>query len=66
MGDTEGTVGAMERNLKCRVQNANVKNKENDTVVKGHPSTLQFEIYNLHFALIAAIGRAVHGGFDES
>jgi hypothetical protein len=41
-------------------------NKANNTVVKGHPSILQFEIYNLHFALMAAIGRAVHGGCDES
>jgi hypothetical protein len=49
------------QSAKCKGQN-----NGNNTVVKGYPSILQFEIYNLHFALMAAIGRAIQGGHDES
>jgi hypothetical protein len=48
------------------VQNAKVKMKGKDAMAHDHPSILQFEIYNLHFALAAAKGRAMHGGCDES
>jgi hypothetical protein len=51
---------------KCRVQKAKVKIGRKDTMTCGYPSTVQFEIYNLQFALAAAKGRAVYGGCDES
>jgi hypothetical protein len=46
------------QSAKCKGQN------EGKDAFLDH-SVLQFEIYNLHFALIAAIGRAVNGGCDE-
>jgi hypothetical protein len=51
--------GTKLQNAKCRVQNAKVKMKEKDAQDNGHTSLLQFEIYNLHFALAAAEGRAM-------
>jgi len=38
--------------------------REKDTKAYGHTSILQFEIYNLHFALAAAVGRAMKGDTD--
>jgi hypothetical protein len=46
-------------NAKCRVQNAKVKMKRKNSLTKGHTFLLQFEIYNLHFALAAAEGCAM-------
>jgi hypothetical protein len=44
------------QNAKCKGQN-----KGKDAMACGHPSILQFEAFNLHFALAAARGRAVQG-----
>jgi hypothetical protein len=43
------------------VQNAKVKIRGKDTMACGHPSILQFEIFSLHFAFVAAKGRAMQG-----
>lgn len=42
----------MTRN--CKVQSAKVKMMINDIMASGHTAILQFEICNLHFALVAA------------
>jgi hypothetical protein len=48
------------------VQNAKVKMREKDTTAYDHVSILQFEIYNLHFALAPAKGRTMpHGAQQE-
>jgi len=41
------------------MKNVKVKMRGKDTTVYGHTSILQFEIYNLHFVLAAANGRAM-------
>jgi hypothetical protein len=52
-------VDAWKKIAKCRVQNAKVKMKGKGALANGHTPLLQFEIYNLHFALAAAEGRAM-------
>jgi hypothetical protein len=41
------------------VQNAKVKMRNKDAMAHSQTQILQFEIYNLHFALAAADGRAM-------
>jgi hypothetical protein len=47
------------------VQNAKVKMRGKDTMACGHTAILQFEIYNLHFALVAAEGSAMKSLMSE-
>jgi len=43
----------------CKMQNAKVKMEEKGTMASGHTSILHFAIFNLHFTLAAAAGRAL-------
>jgi len=49
----------LEKKGKMQIAKCKSQNDENDSITFVHASILQFEIYNLHFALAADEGRAI-------